>query len=284
MTAPVSNDNASAVIGCYRGLGPTANTDVDEELLEPTSHAASGWGPNMQHGGPVSALLARAMQRHSRPESRISRIVVEILGAIPLSPVRVSTWTERPGRRVELLRADMKAQSSDGSWRVVATASAWQLATRPTEQVAHHADPAVPLPVIGKPNDSLLDDAWRNGFVNALEWHVDSSGDLPGNPTMVWVRLSQPLVVGEEPSDLQRVMAIADVANGVGARLDAREWTYLNTDLTVHLFDPPTGPWIGLQAETSIGHDGIAMSSAVIHTSAGPVGRLAQNVLIQRRD
>ena len=79
-------------------------------------------------------------------------------------------------------------------------------------------------------------------------------------------------------------MAIADVANGVGARLDARQWTYLNTDLTVHLFDPPTGPWIGLQAETSIGHDGIAMSSAVIHTSAGPVGRLAQNVLIQRRD
>ncbi len=284
MTAPVSNDNASAVIGCYRGLGPTDNTEVDEELLEPTSHAASGWGPNMQHGGPVSGVLVRAMERHSRPESRISRIVVEILGAIPLSPVRVSTWTERPGRRVELLRADMKAQSSDGSWRVVATASAWQLATRPTEQVAHHADPAVPLPVIGKPNDSLLDDAWRNGFVNALEWHVDSSGDLPGNPTMVWVRLSQPLVVGEEPSDLQRVMAIADVANGVGARLDARQWTYLNTDLTVHLFDPPTGPWIGLQAETSIGHDGIAMSSAVIHTSAGPVGRLAQNVLIQRRD
>ena len=96
----------------------------------------------------------------------------------------------------------MKAQSSDGSWRVVATASAWQLATRPTEQVAHHADPAVSLPVIEQPNDSLLDDAWRNGFVHALDWHVDSSADLPGNPTMVWVRLSQPLVAGEDVTKL----------------------------------------------------------------------------------
>lgn len=283
MTAHPPTDSDSAVAGCYRSLGPPVGTG-GAELLEPTPHAASGWGPNMQHGGPVSALLVRAMERHSRPESRISRVVVEILGAVPLSAVRVSAWTERPGRRVELLRADMKAQDSDGRWRVVATASAWQLTTRPSEQVAHHADPAVPLPVIEKPNDSLIDDAWRNGFVNALVWHVDSPTGLPGNPTMVWLQLSQPLVLGEDPTDLQRVMAIADVANGAGARLDARDWTYLNTDLTVHLFDPPTGPWIGLQAETSVGHDGIAMSSAVIHTSAGPVGRLAQNVLIQQRD
>ncbi|MDQ1249984.1 MAG: hypothetical protein QG597_4361 [Actinomycetota bacterium] len=282
MTTADRLDVDTAGVGCYRSLG-TVDRDGTLEVFEPTVHTASGWGPNMQHGGPVSGLLTRAIERHQRPGTRISRVTVEILGVVPLSPVRVRSWSERPGRRVELLQAAMQAQDPDGQWRSVATAAAWQLATRPTGHVAHHADPALHRPVLDRPDDSGLDDAWRTGFVNALDWHIDIPAGQPGLPTIAWLRFNRPLVHGEEPTDLQRVIAIADIANGVGARLDARQWTFLNTDLTVCLFDPPTGPWIGLQAETSIGHDGIAMSSAVIHTSTGPVGRLTQNVLVQPR-
>lgn len=269
--------------GCYRLLEVDDDAGGVVESFEPTEYAASGWGPNMQHGGPVSGLLARSIERFARPGTRITRMVVDIVGVVPLTRVRVQSRRVRPGRRVELLAADMQAQDAEGRWRTVASASAWQLETRNSQVVAHHADAAVPFPDFDSPDDSGLDEAWRNGFVEALDWHVASPFGQPGVPTMAWLRLTQPLVLGEQLSDLQRVMTIADVANGVGARLDAREWTYLNTDLSVYLFDAPTGEWIGLQAETSIGRDGIGLSSAVIHTADGPVGRLAQNLLLQPR-
>jgi len=280
-SAALLDDSTGA--GCYRIVEPVGETAATVEVLEPTVHAASGWGPNMQHGGPVSGLLTRAIERRRRSDARISRIAVDILGAVPMSAVRVRSWTERPGRRVELLQADMQARDSDGRWRSVAIAAAWQLTTSSTSHVAHHADPALRSPTLDRPDDSGLDDSWRSGFVNALDWHIETPAGRPGVPTIAWLKFNRPLVDGEEPSDLQRVIAIADIANGVGARLDARQWTFLNTDLTVCLFSPPTGPWFGLEAETSIGTDGIAMSSAVIHTTSGPIGRLTQNVLVQSR-
>lgn len=268
--------------GCYRLIG-TDHSDGNVEIFESTEHASSGWGPNMQHGGPVAALLARAMEQHVRPHCRISRVTVEILSAVPICDVRVRSWIARPGRRIELLQAEMSAPDPDGRWRPVATASGWQLATRPTSHVAHHADAGVPLPEFSIDSSTDLLAAWRVGFVNALDWHVTGPIGQPGVPTMAWLRLAQPIVEGEEPSELQRVMSIADVANGVGARLDPQSWTFLNTDLSVHLFEPPVGEWFGLQAETSVGHDGIALSSAVIHSADGPIGRVAQNVLVQER-
>lgn len=253
------------------------------EYFQPLAAAASGWGPNMQHGGPVSALLTRAMEQHQQPDSRISRVAVEILGVVPMSQVRVRAWVARPGRRIAQLQAEMQAQQADATWQTVAAASAWQLATSDTHDAAYQAATPVPLPNIDTPNDTGLLDSWRIGFVNALDWHIESEMNQRGSATMAWLRLKQGIVAGETPSDLQRVMAIADTANGVGARLDARDWVYLNTDLVVHLFDAPTGDWIGLQAETSVGRDGIALSSAIIHTETGPIGQLAQNVLLQRR-
>lgn len=267
-------------VGCYVPL----EVGLDGyEVFEPTSHAGSGWGPNMQHGGPVSALLTRAMERHIHDGSRISRVAVEILSAVPLTTMRVRSWVQRPGRRIELLGAEITAEVAPGQWRPVATASAWQLATRSTAEVAHHADPGVPVPTFDGSTDAGFLDSWRIGFVGALEWHIDGPVGQPGVPTMAWLRLIQPIVIGEEPTDLQRMMAIADVANGVGARLDPQHWTFLNTDLSVYLFEPPTSSWIGLQAETSVGHDGIALSSAVVHGEHGPIGRIAQNVLVQAR-
>ncbi|MEK9663203.1 MAG: thioesterase family protein [Candidatus Nanopelagicales bacterium] len=267
-------------VGCYVPL----KVDLDGyEVFEPTSHAGSGWGPNMQHGGPVSALLTRAMEQHVHDGSRISRVTVEILGAVPLSTMRVRSWVQRPGRRIELLAAEVEAETSPGEWRPVAAARAWSLATRSTQHVAHHADPGLPLPNITGSTDTGFLDSWRLGFVGALEWHVDGPVGQPGVPTVAWLRLAQPIVAGEAPTPLQRVLAIADVANGIGARLDTQFWTFLNTDLAVYLFEPPSDTWIGIQAETSIGHDGIAMSSAVVHGADGPIGRIAQNVLVQPR-
>ena len=44
-----------------------------------------------------------------------------------------------------------------------------------------------------------------------------------------------PLVAGEEPTGLQRVLAVADSANGVSAVLPLGDWLFINPELTVHL-------------------------------------------------
>jgi len=54
----------------------------------------------------------------------------------------------------------------------------------------------------------------------------------PG-PATVWMRMRRPLVAGEDPSPLQRVLTAADSGNGVSAALDWQAWTFVNVDLTV---------------------------------------------------
>ena len=90
-------------------------------------------------------------------------------------------------------------------------------------------------------------------------------------------------MAGEPTDPLQRFLAVVDSANGVGAPLSVTGWTFLNTDLSVHLHRDPVGEWVGVEASTSIGPDGIGVCTAVLHDEHGPVGRSAQVLLVQPR-
>ena len=289
-------------VGCYRLVDSAGEVESAAEAAEAAEagragrgerfetleYALSAWGEHLQHGGPVAGLLVRAMDR-CQPDSggRISRLAVEILGPIPPVDVLVRSWVERPGRRIALLAAELSALQPDGGWRPVARARAWRLATAPTADVARHADPAAPVPeamsLQSEHGYGDLPDSWLIGFVTALDWRFVRPLGQPGASSLAWVRLAQPLVAGERPTPLEQAVAICDVANGVGARLDPRTWTFLNTDLTIHLFEEPAGEWFGVEAETSVGHDGIGMSAATLHALSGPIGRVAQTLLLERR-
>jgi hypothetical protein len=78
-------------------------------------------------------------------------------------------------------------------------------------------------------------------------------------------------------------MAVADSGNGASNRLDMRNWLFINTELTVHLWRVPVGEWIGLDAETTIGPNGVGLANSTLHDSDGPVGRGAQALLVRPR-
>ncbi len=274
---------------CYVLLDREVDGDgAVTELFESTEHTGSLWGP-MQHGGPVAALLTRAMDRLDHvPGTRITRVTVDLLGPVPVAPVRVRAQVDRPGRRISLLSAVMEAAGPDGVRRPVARASAWRLATEPTDDVALRLDPEIvpPAEPDGRGVFGLrLPDTWTiEGFVAALTWNVVDSGGAPDRPALAWLRMDHPLVAGERLTPLERIVAIADTVNGIGAQLDAAEFTYLNTDLTVLLHTPPAdGGWVGLAAQNSVGPDGVGANSAVVYDASGPVGHVTQNVLVQRR-
>jgi hypothetical protein len=245
-----------------------------------TASTTGPWFADAQHVGPPSALLARAMERLSDgPAGQLVRITVEVLGPVPAGEVRVSAAVERPGRSIELVAAEMSAGG-----RTVLRARGWRLAAGDTTAVA--AGEADPLPT---PAEGTLQTAWSEGwlpgFIDAVEWRWVAGGPLrtgPG-PGTAWLRQRVPLVAGEKPTPVQRLMVAADCANGVGAPLDLRTWLFVNTELTVHLHRPPVGEWIAVSATTVVGPTGAGTVSALLHDEHGHTGRSAQALIVRPR-
>jgi hypothetical protein len=250
----------------------------DGARFQATPSTLGPWFPDAQHVGPPSALLARAMERlDGRPAALLGRITVEVLGPVPPAEVRVDATVERPGRAIELLAAEMSAGG-----RAVLRARAWRLTGGDTAAVAlGEADPlappadAAPMP---RPPGS-----WLPGLIDAVEWRWLRGGLAEPGPSTAWLRQLVPLVAGEEPSPVQRLMVVADCANGVGSALDVGRWLFVNTELTVHLHRAPMGEWIGVDAATVVGPNGLGTVSALLYDEHGHTGRSGQALIVRPR-
>lgn len=250
---------------------------LDETRFRATEHTIGPWSPEHQHMGPPAALLVRAIEGVG-PESPsiLARLTAEILGPVPVADVTVRAWRVRPGRSVGLCAAELVAGD-----RTVATASAWWIATNDTGEVA--AGQPDPLPPVASARPAATPGEWGDGYLTAMEWlAVKGSIGRPG-PATLWARQRVALVEGEEPTGLQRLMAVADSGNGASNRLDVREWYFINTELTVHSWRVPAGEWIGLDANTTIGANGVGVATSVLHDEHGPVARGTQALLVRPR-
>ncbi|GGG10078.1 thioesterase [Rhodococcoides trifolii] len=263
---------------------PVQSVREGYERFRATSHTVSVWADTMQHGAPPSALLTRALELcQPRAGARLSRITVEILGPVPVAEIESRAWVERPGSRVEMLGAELTARRPDGSDRVVARATGWRIALSDTTTAAHDADLSLrPGPSDCEAGWGFASD-WHGGYLDSLEMRGSEAPDPTRGPGRVWAKPIVSLIDGEHYSPLTRLMSVADIANGVGARIDVGTWTFLNTDLSVHIYREPVGDWTGVLSETSIGPDGVGMCAAVLHDEVGPVGRSAQIVEVRRR-
>ncbi|MBO0786222.1 MAG: thioesterase family protein [Actinobacteria bacterium] len=257
-------------------MADTFYVPAGQDTWRATIHTTGPWDPGSQHGGPPSALLGRAIQRCApRDDMVVARFTCEILRAVPVGEIEVTARVARPGRSVELLEA---AARSGG--REVARASAWRVLRASSGPVPPRLRPPPELPADAA---GLPPGGWVDGYLSAIEWRpVSGSFGAPG-PATVWARLRYPLVPGEEPGPLERVLAIADSGSGVAGELDLRHWHFINPELTVHLHREPAGEWICLEAQTTISAGGAGLATSVLSDQAGPVGVGAQSLLIAPR-
>ena len=102
-------------------------------------------------------------------------------------------------------------------------------------------------------------------------------------PAVCWMRMRAPLVAGEEPSPLQRVLVAADSGNGISSTLDFRRFLFINVDLTVHLHRLPAGEWVCLDSLTIPEPNGQGMSDTMLADERGPIGRACQTLLVTER-
>jgi hypothetical protein len=116
-----------------------------------------------------------------------------------------------------------------------------------------------------------------------MEYRFASGAFLEPGPATVWMRMRQPLVGGEDPTPLQRVLVAADSGNGVSATLDYGRFVFINVDLTVHLHRLPAGEWVCLDAITIPEPAGIGISDTALYDERGPIGRAVQTLLVGER-
>jgi hypothetical protein len=241
-----------------------------------TVHTTGPWDARFQHGGPPASLLGRAVERCApRDDVLVARMTVEILGPVPVGEVEVRARVLRPGRSVELVEAVLSAGGRDA-----ARAAAWRVRRTTQEGVASRQAPAPALP---EQAAQLPSGGWIDGYLSAVEWRFAAGRfDVPG-PATVWSRLRHPLVPDEEPSPLQRVLAVADSGNGLSSELDLTAWHFINPELTVHLHREAAGEWVCVEAQTAISTGGAGLATTVLHDLDGPLGVGAQALLVAPR-
>ena len=181
-----------------------------------TPAAAGPWSAQAQHGGPPSALAARALERHEPDEGqRLARVAVDILRPVPVGKITVRTRTVRPGRRVALIEAVLEADGQE-----VMQVRGWRIARPAGRGPSTPAGPRPP-PIPPEQPPPVFPGAHMTGYLEAIEWRYVAGGgfDVPG-PASVWARPKIPLLPGEEPSPMCRALLLADSGSGVSAALD----------------------------------------------------------------
>lgn len=264
---------------------PTALFVQTGERYTPTELSRGGWSDDAQHGGPPTGLLARAVEAiPTVVPMQIARFTIDLYREVPLTePLTVATELVRDGRRIQLAQATL----SSGPLQV---ARASCLKIRASEVPI----PAAPEPWSPPPGpdgahpvdwDAVgLDWGPTTRFhLHAVDirtvagtWHRRGEG-------ISWVRLSYPVVAGDEPSAFVRTATLADLGNGNSQALDGREWLYVNPDITLYLHRPPQGEWLGLRSHASQHASGIGFADTLLFDEHGPVGRVGQSQILEPR-
>jgi hypothetical protein len=256
----------------------------DGEHFISTELTRGPWTPEAQHGGPPAALLARAIEHTQGGDGMmVVRLTVELLRPVPVVPLAVTARLVRPGRKVQLVEASMRAGDVE-----VARASALRIRTAdlplPTSGAAASAPP--PPPEAGSsslpPWGAAI--AYRSFHRDGVEHRfVEGSFTEPG-PATDWIRLRVPLVAGEPTSPLSRVAAAADFGNGISWALSRTEgWQFINPDLTIYLHRHPADEWVCLESATSVQPHGIGLTESRLWDRRGPLGRALQSLLLDRQ-
>ena len=81
-----------------------------------------------------------------------------------------------------------------------------------------------------------------------------------------------PLVAGEQPSPLERMLVMADAASGISHVVDWKTWVFINVELGIHLERQPEGEWMAMDAVTRLGPTGPVCARACSPMSAGASG------------
>jgi Acyl-CoA thioesterase N-terminal domain/Acyl-CoA thioesterase C-terminal domain len=254
---------------------------VDGTTFVPSMHTRSPWSPESLHGGAAAALLIRAAERHDAEiPMQVVRMTLDLVRPVPVAPLTIDVRTVRPGGRVTVVGAELIA---DG--QPCARMTALRLRVDDVPIPPKTPLPDDPPPRTG-PDESVPPPpewAFEAFHTHGCEVRYARGGWMEAGAAFAWIRLRKPVIAGEKPSPVQRVVAAADYGNGVSAILPFESYLFINPDITVHVERPPEGEWIGLDAVTRLSDRGAGDATTVLYDERGRIGTGVQHLLVQRR-
>ena len=255
--------------------------EPDGDRHRATELTRGPWDHGLQHAGPPTALLGRALERcEPRSTAQIARVTFEIVRPVPIAALEARARVVRPGRSVELLEGELL----DEEGRELVRARAWRVRTDAIELTPAPEPAAGPPPgPEGGRSSAFFPTGATVGYHTAIEWSFVAGGFRELGPATVWMRSRVALVAGESLTPLERVLVAADSGNGVSAALDFTRHRFVNVDLGVHLHRLPAGEWVCLDAITTPQPSGIGLADTALWDEQGPLGRALQTLLIERR-
>jgi acyl-coenzyme A thioesterase PaaI-like protein len=262
---------------------------VEADTVRATESSTGPWTRDALHGGPVAALLAHHLEgEHEGGDLFPARLAVELLRPVGHDPVRLTRETIRDGKKVRVVEARLTRANGEGESGLLARGTLQQIrrASVVLPDDHRHIDPFEPAPSQPEdlpPNDARFAADERDAFHNTAVEHRSPDAFF-GNlgPAFDWMRVVVDLLPGVPLSPLARVAAAADFGNGISATLPVPAYRFVNPDVTIFLNRLPVDEWIGVDARTRIGDEGVAYAESELFDRDGRIGRSVQTLLVDR--
>ncbi len=245
----------------------------DAGSYHPTHAARSPWDHAAQNGVAIGGLLAHLIATACDGSAMaVTRLIIDLEGAVPFAPLEASVALVRPGRRMQRLEATLTAGG-----RIVARASA--LLLRETDSPAWHVATVWPAPETLGP--SLPSSNPKIGFAI----HKRPAAGLDGNigPGAQWVRFDLGIVAGHALRPLEMAAMLGDFGSGTGPVVQRSEWSYANLDIAIHFLRMPVGAWLLIDAVSESSGNGIGIASSILADRDGPFARAHQTLFLEKR-
>jgi len=257
---------------------------VDGTHFVPTDLTRGGWSDDAQHGSPPSGLLGRAVEQiPTAVPMQVARFTIDLFRPVPLEPLTVEARVLREGRRIQVSEAvlwhgEVEVGRATALKIRTATIALPEVAKEPWEQPRGPDESEPAGRFFEGPRPDL-----RRFYIDAVEIRSVRGSFARLGPGLAWVRLSVPVIAGEEPTPFVRLATLADIANGNSQALDPRAWIYVNPDITLYAHRLPVGDWVGMRSAAHQHETGIGLADTRVFDEQGPIGRINQAQLLDRR-
>jgi len=212
----------------------------------------------------------------------VARLTYEFLGPVPLLPLEIEAEVVRPGRRFQLVEAELRSEGAP-----VVRLRAVRLRRDEVGGLEADADAeAIPGggPEHAAPGAFPFESDDAEGFHRtAMEIRFGAGTSYGRGPALAWFRFARPLLDDDPPSPLALAAAAADFGNGVSRVLEFDRHLFVNTDLTIHLSREPVGEWVMLDARTRVEPHGTGLAVSTLYDVRGRIGLAAQSLYVAER-
>ena len=239
--------------------------------------ARGPWSMDACHGGPPTAVIARALEQ-AVTDKQLVRMSVDLLRPIPMSGFCVDTTVEKNGRMVATARAEL----TDRNGKVCAVANSLHILPRDTG-ILPTFEPEAPVLAGAIPGDfPILDTAHgHRAFGHFVEVAYPVGENNAPGPTTMWARTTH-LLDGEEMSPFQRICPIADCGNGASRNAELTDFSFVNPDVVIAMHRPPQSEWIASVSHSLWQDNGIGLANAQLFDELGSIATVFQTLLLSQ--